>query len=259
MGLVNIFPAADQIVEFDYLSMIFAVILVASLIVGLAKGLLMSLVEFCAGFGSIILAAVFCSAVSGMLMDSGLGTGVYDGIHDGLLSIGGIDTTWLSTPINELSEEIINEVVVSLNIPEFLQEPVYEAIADMIKVETTDTLAQIIASTVTEYVVDAIAFISLWIVLAIVFALLKPLAKGLNKVAILGTVNRLLGAVFGLAQGIVTCSIVCFIISIFASTGMDFAETITNEWMMISDPEVYTISKAFYELNLVQLIINLFI
>ena len=56
--MINILPEASQIVEFDVMSIIFAVIILVAFIVGVVKGLIGAIVSFLSSLGSIFFAYI---------------------------------------------------------------------------------------------------------------------------------------------------------------------------------------------------------
>ena len=88
--------------------------------------------------------------------------------------------------------------------------------------------------------------------------MLGLLAKKLNKIPVLGPINRITGGVLGFTSGIMICFVISYILSLFLSTGIEFGNTIAR-WMGVGDDNAWSISKVFYEINLIPLIINLFV
>ena len=75
-----------------------------------------------------------------------------------------------------------------------------------------------ISARLTNIVIYAIAFILLFIVLSLVFRVIIFLLKVIEKIPVIRGINRLFGAVLGLAEGMLTLWCICIFIMIFSGT-----------------------------------------
>ena len=256
LNLINYFPQAGQIVKFDYVSMIFVAIIIVSLIIGVVKGLFSSLLSVASTLGSILISCVLCGYVGKLFYASAMGETFTSLAYNWVSSTEIGMFTEVITPENK--EALLVEAYGILKIPEIMHSLLNGIVAPLIPDGNVESIATILSKAFSEFACMIISFIILWVIFFITFKLLSILGKKLNKIPVLGPINRIFGGLLGFTSGIMICFVVSYILSLFLSTGIEFGETIST-WMGIGDDGKWTISKVFYEINLIPLIIDLFI
>ena len=254
--LINYFPQAGQIVKFDYISMIFIIVIIISLVVGIIKGLFSSLLSLASTLGSIFISSFLCGYIAKLFVSSPMGEAFYS-----------ISYKWISGTevglVNEIitpenKDALLSQAYGILKVPEVLHSLLNQIVSPLIPDGNTESLAMILSKSFSEFACMVISFIILWVLFFITFKLLGLLAKKLNKIPVLGPINRITGGVLGFTSGIMICFVISYILSLFLSTGIEFGNTIAR-WMGVGDDNAWSISKVFYEINLIPLIINLFV
>ena len=256
LNLINYFPQEGQIVRFDYISMIFVAIIIVALIIGVIKGLFSSLLSLASTLGSILISCVLCGYVGKLFYASSMGEAfsslAYNWISNTEIGM----FTEVITPENK--EILLKEAYGILKIPEVMHSLLNGIVAPLIPEGNVESIATILSKAFSEFACMIISFIIISVIFFIVFKLLSLIAKKLNKIPVLGPINRIFGGLLGFASGIMICFVVSYILSLFLSTGIEFGNVLST-WMGIGDEGKWTISKVFYEINLIPLIIDLFI
>ena len=132
-------------------------------------------------------------------------------------------TEYVTKEINEREVGLVvgaeDGLVDSLPLPGFLRTD--------IKVNNTikkyaemgvNSFSSYLSSRLTKIVVYAIAFILLFVILSIVFRVVIFLLRIIERIPVIRGINRLFGAVLGLAEGLLTLWCICIFIMIFSGT-----------------------------------------
>lgn len=250
--MINIFPEANQIVEFDIMSIIFIIIILIAVIVGAVKGLIGAIVSFLSSLGSIFFASLLSEPVGNMLYQTDFSRMVYNPVFSWVSTQGDGMLNQVVTPENK--DLFLNQAFDLLNIPELFRDALSNVISTYIPEEGIN-LAEALSESLTLYAMGAIAFVVLAIVIFLVFFMLKKFAKKFNDIPVIGGFNRFLGGVVGLGIGITICSLICFVISFLSTYNIAFADDLIN-LMRVSEATVWTLSKTIYNNNFILLIMN---
>ena len=250
----NILPQVGQVVEFDAFSIILLIIIIVSIIIGAVRGLIGSIISFISSFGSIFFASLFSESVGNLLYSTDFSKIIYDPIFSWVSSQG--EGLLNQTVTQETQNLVLKEALTTLDIPEILQEVLLEIIPSFIP-ETGGNLACIISESLAVYACTAISFLVLWLVIFIVFKLLDAFAKQFNEIPVIGGFNRFLGGLIGLGVGLCICCLICYVVSLFASFDIQFANDILLS-MKLDDSTVWTFSKVMYSNNFIVAFIEMF-
>ena len=141
----------------------------------------------------------------------------------------------------------------SLNLPKFISDLLVKVVGDGTATEGM-TLGQVLAETLTYYVLTIVAFLLLLIVASIVIALLSKLLTNLFESESLSGINRFLGFVLGLAIGVVFIWI-AFIVVDFAGTFIPWLQEKVVDYI---DPESteFGIARWMYNNNFMSTLIH---
>lgn len=192
---------------------IFVLILLISFIIGYKKGFIGLVVGFLAGILTLVLATLLAKPLAEAIGAMGLRApleNAFAGLFDGEL---------FTTPLKELAQEQIKEMLASLSLPDFIVTAIDDVITTKIsEVNISDdlTVQSILSTTLANYALTAIAWVILTIVLGIVFFLLKRFSKVFNKIPLVGKVNKLLG---GLTSAIIAFALVIVLMYLFSLIG----------------------------------------
>ena len=252
--LAGFIPTSGQSIFFDKITIIFLILLVAFIVIGIVRGFLFSLLSLAGFLIAVVCAFLLSKPVGDALTNSSIGTSMQGSIYDWILT----KSNYAAYPLSqELAKEMLPEMLNEIGIPNFLNSFIISLILPYIPEVATEPIGQYIAHGVTNIALVVISFLVLLIVFSIVLLFLKRFAKGVNKIPVVGLVNRLLGAVFGLAMGVVFLIVVSY--------GLNFVALIpgANEWLVselrLTDSSSWSFAKMLYEQNVIGTLIQLYL
>ena len=252
--LAGFIPTSGQSIFFDKITIIFLILLVAFIVIGIVRGFLFSLLSLAGFLIAVACAFLLSKPVGDALTNSSIGTSMQGSIYDWILT----KSNYAAYPLSqELAKEMLPEMLNEIGIPNFLNSFIISLILPYIPEVATEPIGQYIAHGGTNIALVVISFLVLLIVFSIVLLFLKRFAKGVNKIPVVGLVNRLLGAVFGLAMGVVFLIVVSY--------GLNFVALIpgANEWLVselrLTDSSSWSFAKMLYEQNVIGTLIQLYL
>ena len=252
--LAGFIPTSGQNIFFDKITIIFLILLVAFIVIGIVRGFLFSLLSLAGFLIAVACAFLLSKPVGDALTNSSIGTSMQGSIYDWILT----KSNYAAYPLSqELAKEMLPEMLNEIGIPNFLNSFIISLILPYIPEVATEPIGQYIAHGVANIALVVISFLVLLIVFSIVLLFLKHFAKGVNKIPVVGLVNRLLGAVFGLAMGVVFLIVVSY--------GLNFVALIpgANEWLVselrLTDSSSWSFAKMLYEQNVIGTLIQLYL
>lgn len=252
--LAGFIPTSGQNIFFDKITIIFLILLVAFIVIGIVRGFLFSLLSLAGFLIAVACAFLLSKPVGDALTNSSIGTSMQGSIYDWILT----KSNYAAYPLSqELAEDLLPEMLNEIGIPNFLNSFIISLILPYIPEVATEPIGQYIAHGVANIALVVISFLVLLIVFSIALLFLKRFAKGVNKIPVVGLVNRLLGAVFGLAMGVVFLIVVSY--------GLNFVALIpgANEWLVselrLTDSSSWSFAKMLYEQNVIGTLIQLYL
>ena len=252
--LAGFIPTSGQSIFFDKITIIFLILLVAFIVIGIVRGFLFSLLSLVGFLIAVVCAFLLSKPVGDALTNSSIGTSMQGSIYDWILT----KSNYAAYPLSqELAKEMLPEMLNEIGIPNFLNSFIISLILPYIPEVATEPIGQYIAHGVANIALVVISFLVLLIVLSLALLFLKRFAKGVNKIPVVGLVNRLLGAVFGLAMGVVFLIVVSY--------GLNFVALIpgANEWLVselrLTDSSSWSFAKMLYEQNVIGTLIQLYL
>ena len=252
--LAGFIPTSGQSILFDKITIIFLILLVAFIVIGIVRGFLFSLLSLAGFLIAVACAFLLSKPIGDALTNSSIGTSMQGSIYDWILT----KSNYAAYPLSqELAEDLLPEMLNEIGIPNFLNSFIISLILPYIPEVATEPIGQYIAHGVANIALVVISFLVLLIVFSIALLFLKRFAKGVNKIPVVGLVNRLLGAVFGLAMGVVFLIVVSY--------GLNFVALIpgANEWLVselrLTDSSSWSFAKMLYEQNVIGTLIQLYL
>ena len=252
--LAGFIPISGQSIFFDKITIIFLILLVAFIVIGIVRGFLFSLLSLAGFLIAVVCAFLLSKPVGDALTNSSIGTSMQGSIYDWILT----KSNYAAYPLSqELAKEMLPEMLNEIGIPNFLNSFIISLILPYIPEVATEPIGQYIAHGVANIALVVISFLVLLIVFSLALLFLKRFAKGVNKIPAVGLVNRLLGAVFGLAMGVVFLIVVSY--------GLNFVALIpgANEWLVselrLTDSSSWSFAKMLYEQNVIGTLIQLYL
>lgn len=242
MVFASFLPEAGQTFVFDYVSIVFIVILLISLIAAAKKGFVAALIGLVCYIGSYILASMFCQSLGATIFNAGPGEIVYNAIFNWISSKGGIfnETITQANMVEKLAQAFT-----ALGIPEFLSPTLASLVQQMNIIPAGEegiVLSIAISQTVSAYAFIAAAWLiiclGVQLICTIILACLKKVIKKLK----LKAVDCMLGGLIGIASGAMTCVVIAYVLvlGLTCTSFLDFLKPMIA-W---DDPNTYTITKA---------------
>lgn len=234
-------PQAGQTFQFDFVSILFIVIVLISILSAAKKGFLRALLQTVASIASFILASMFCKQVGAMLFNTGLGQFVYNPIFNWISSKGDV----FNTPINQGNlETMLPQAYAALGVPSFLS-PLLTALITQLKIipETGDIVLSIAFSqTISAYAFIGAAWVLISVGVSLVASILLLILRNVIKKLNISFFDHFLGGIIGVVTGSLVAIIVAYILVILLTVGPvgDFIKPLIA-W---DDPNTYTITKG---------------
>ena len=282
--LISIFPSEGQTYRFDWISVLFLVVLLVGVILGIKRGFLLTLLKFF-GLVAVALLAYLLAKPFGIWLYSlnGWGKGLEGQISGFLIDTGAkslvstgnelydaaILAQYGSNNIMEwvVSQNDLNQVVpgseltvlqTALNaakIPAFLHQFVGNFVLNAVPSEAaTQNLAFYLSASLASFAFIGIGFAAIFLAGYIVLIILRILAKKLNHAKAIGPVNRLLGGVLGALLAFIDISLISAALVALGSVPQIYS--VLDELLCLSDDSIYTIGKMFYNNNFLEILMG---
>lgn len=225
-------------------------ILLIALFAGSKKGFLGLIVGFLAGILTVVLTTLLCSPTAELMGNTFGLNATFENIYNGMFD--GADEVF-TTPIKELAYDQIVSAVNGLNLPQFIA----DALLNMIQAKVADvsipadlTLQAVIVTGVTGITVTAIAWVTLFVLLSIIFAIIKRFVKIFDKIPIIGSLNKLLGALLMLIIAAFTILVIMYLFvmlsELLPSAAVDYVnQSIILKWLFNNNPLAQILTALF--------------
>lgn len=163
---------------------------------------------------AIVLASALTAPVSNMLENSSFGSRISENVSES------IDEK-LSEYAEELSlgEDEQDSFLESLALPSIVRDSLKETntAEDYAQMGVT-SFKEYTAQKVTDVIINAAAYIIVMVIAAIVLKIILRLAKFVNKIPVIGGINRFLGALLGVFEGLLVLWAIGLAIIVFSNT-----------------------------------------
>lgn len=169
-------------------NLVIVALLLLFMIFGIVKGFLKQVLSIAGTVLAFVLAAMFCNTIVDLIKNN---TGVYTAIYE-----------WLKGIVPNIDPSVIETY------PAFLQEifaPILNEAA---------AAAETVADTLTRLILSFGVFLVIVLIVKIVVLIVGSILKAIVKAAALGGLDRFLGAIVGLAKGLLFVSALLFITEI---------------------------------------------
>ncbi len=223
-------------------SIIVAAILIFFFVWGFHRGFLRILLTTMALIVTVVAAGVLTPYVSNWMEGMFIGKSIDK-------KIGTYLEEHIDNPVVNQVDAAQEIVIDKLPLPKFMRKDISEK-------NTASEYASLQVKSFTQYlktrlvniILNIIAFVVLLIVIYLVIRILLGISKVISRIPVIGGVNRILGAVLGLAEGLLVIWCLCLIVMMLASTpfGMKAVEVINGNGFL----------KFFYDNNGIILGVN---
>ena len=213
------------------------VLLAFLMINGLRRGFLRILLTTFSLVITLVLAAVLLKPVSNFIQNkTSIGIGIEEKVGD-----------FIDEKLAGVKDTKEDEIIDSLPLPSFLKKDLHEnnTIAKY-KEQGVNSFRDYAVKNITTIAVKAITYLALMIIIFLLLRLLLMLTKFINKVPVIGGINRILGAILGLVEGLIIIWALCLLVMSFS--GSEFGATC----MKVINNSV--VLKFIYDNNLLTLI-----
>ena len=237
--------------KLDIISLIFILIIFGCVMGGLKQGFFKIVINLIKGILSFALAILLAKPIAELLSNTFIGQTINSHLNEAFLNQGGV----FSITITEANKaEVLKHALSEIHIPEFLSNMLSNFMSNLVEVNGSVSVAEALSSSLTHYILIAIAFILVFILVNILCAILKGIFKKLEKLPLIGTANKVLGAILNGVIGVIVVCFITFGITLIIPFSNEFA-TWFADTIMLNDPETATIAKFFYENNFILKII----
>ncbi len=246
---------------FDVFSIVFLILMIIFVIIGIFKGFLSLALGLAKGLIATLLASLLCNPVGGLLAKTGIGTGITGSINNFLVEKSDYFEMTISTEVEkqEFLDKGVGDALNKAGFPDIIKEPVANIISEKVNIPLNEKpIGIVIGEAIARYVCVIIAFIVLILVFSIVLWIVQRLFKNANKIPVFGTVNRVLGGIFGLGLALFIIGIVCYVVAIIISLPGEFPQSIAQTFKLAEGQEnEWSIAKFCYKYNIIGWIIKL--
>ncbi len=200
-------------VAWSIADIVVVVILLAFAFVCAKKGFIDCLFGFISIIASLAVAILctklFISVTGGLFGLQDVFSGTF---QDALLKIKGFDI--------DISIGGLEAALAEQNLPKFLVDLLIDNFGDE-TIAAGTTLALLVGQTCSRLLITGLSFLILFIATKLLINLVKHILKALaEKIALIGSLDRLLGAVVGIAEGLLLVSFILSILSYIPSEGI---------------------------------------
>ena len=187
--------------------LVFIGLLLLFAIFGLAKGFAAQLLGFIGGVVCFVLAIMLAAKTEVFLQNTFALTDTLSNFYKNSLP-----NLFDNSMLNMTLEEFQSYVQTNWGVPQFI----LKLLVDLLNggVPSTTLVIDTLAPALGYYTALAAGFLAIYIVLRLLFAIITKQVGNLVKVPVLGTVDRVLGLVLGVARGLLTALIVLSIINV---------------------------------------------
>ncbi len=197
------------------LDIILVIVILLSILIGYKKGFIRMLASFIGKFVALTIAYFYYAPFKDLLVKfTGLDDLVFEKIKLSLTNLGGhaAEASVAGSDIDAVSK---------MALPDILKEKLVNYLTD-----TANQIGQSVASGLTDFVMNIIAFILLFILVAILISIIVKVLDLVAKLPVLNTFNKLGGIIFSLITTYILLTIAFLLITSFMS--MDSASSLNT-------------------------------
>ena len=181
------------------------------------KGFLSSIISFFGALISIIISYTVCKPISEYIYSSFLENKIVSYITE---SIGNISTDNASHILQKIEESIETLPSAIVSLFQSNGQSVVDIVTNNIG-QSVDTIAKTLSNNIVEPLVitliSTIVFILSFIILSILFGFLEKLFVGIKKIPVIGKLNSILGAIFGVFHSLIILYIIYLVLNLVTS------------------------------------------
>lgn len=197
----------------DYIGLLFLVIILGQFLMGYKKGFIVNLFETLKTVGLLVLAFLLCKVVGNLFLEGSIGESIINTLKEALMGINEDAFGMVVTAENK--EFVLNDAWPLVPLPSSLKDGCYDLVVSYMDAEIGLTIGDYVSKALASYVATSIGFLAILIFGSIACTVLLIIFKKFSGRK--GTLSRILGGVVGAVRGLITVSIICYVISIVYS------------------------------------------
>ncbi len=284
--LISFFPEAGQTYVFDWISLIFLLIVLLAMANGIRKGFIRSALSFfaiaIAFFVAYLLAKPMANWIYGI---NGCGESLHSSMSSYFVSLGAkhpvstgnevadaiiyaqfgsknamewvVSKSQLQATVYGTEKTVLDFALESVSLPSFLMGYVKNFILSAVPETATENLAYYLGQSASTLIMIAICFACLFVLTFIVTKILAVLlGLAFSHMPVIKWLDKLLGAAFGIVIGLIEVSYISAgLVALSANADVyNFLDGV----LKLSDPSIYTVGKVFYNNNFLEIFLGYF-
>lgn len=284
--LVSFFPEAGQTYAFDWISLIFLLIVLLAMANGIRKGFVRSALSFFAVLIAFFVAYLLAKPLANWIYGiNGCGESLHSSMTSYFVSLGEkhpvstgneiadaliyaqfgsknamewvVSKSQLQTTVYGTEKTVLDFALESISLPSFLMGYVKNFILSAVPESASENLAYYLGQSASTLLLIAICFAGLFVVAFLITKVLAiVLGLALSHIPMVKWLDKLLGAAFGIVIGLIEVSYVSA--GLVAFSAIPEFYSFLDGVMKLSDPNVYTVGKVFYNNNLLEIFLGYF-
>lgn len=200
----------------EYIILITLVLLVASMFFyGYNRGLTRMILSVCMSVAAFVLSFLLAAPIELFLKNN---TPVYDNVNKKMEKY--VDK-YISEEINDATEDVQKKSIKKLNVPSSLKKTIEKGNTKEIRDKIgAETFTEYVAKMLTDKLISCLTFIIVFVILNIGLRVVAGMINFVSYLPLIRDVNRWLGGLLGLAEGIILVWLLCVLVTACASTKM---------------------------------------
>ncbi|MBQ6254968.1 MAG: CvpA family protein [Clostridia bacterium] len=200
----------------NVIDIVIIAIIAASVIYGLYRGFVQTLLSVACCLISIVVAFAYGPKVADMVSNNQGVSSTLATYTDAVTRVG--DYSLASTPVSQLSDGVIQQVLDSVNLPESIASILRGNLKNQ-NFEGTglNTVNDYVSNTVVAVAVSILSFIAVYAACYLALSIIVSLIKHVFELPLLKQMDWLAGGVFGLARGALLLYVVFLVIPILST------------------------------------------
>jgi len=192
---------------------VIAGIIIVFAVIGLKKGIIMSVFKLVSFFISIYVSVRFSPIIAGILEKTPFYTRLKDSIVNALLLSGKEASATSAVPVTGKAgaEAMIN----TLMLPEFFKKLMADKMPGPAELIDTQSIAGAVGDEIAKLLISVISLIVMFIIVRIALGFAGIILKGVTKLPLLKQGDKLGGLIFGAMQGFLAVYILCAVLLLF--------------------------------------------
>ncbi|MDE7432466.1 MAG: CvpA family protein [Lachnospiraceae bacterium] len=182
---------------------------------GYSKGLIRIVLSFAITIVSFVLAILLAGPFESFVKNS---TPVYDKINNQMTEY---ISKYVSKEFDAASEELQKEAIKELKLPSTIQNKLIDDnTIDEKLLMGAESFSEYLAMSLTDMLVEAFSVIILFILIKLILRIIVSIIDLISKLQLIDGVNKSLGGLVGLAEGILIIWVVCILLTAMSGTAI---------------------------------------